>query len=143
MDFCQTAGSMKAVRLPEPGKLLVMEKLPVPDLGPEEVLVRVQAAGICHSDAHYRAGLSYSGPLPVTLGHEIAGVVEETGANVKNIAGGARVCVHYMAACGGCKSCFSGHEQFCDSGRMIGKHQDGGYADSFPHSVAQPIPAAG
>jgi propanol-preferring alcohol dehydrogenase len=93
------------------------------------VLVRVHATGICHSDAHYRAGVSRAHPLPMTLGHEIAGVAAETGANVKHISKGARVCVHYLATCGRCHFCFAGQEQFCDTGRMIGKERDGGYAE--------------
>jgi D-arabinose 1-dehydrogenase-like Zn-dependent alcohol dehydrogenase len=120
---------MKAVRLIEVGKPLRLETVPAPEIGPDEVLVRVLAAGICHSDAHYRAGVSKAGPLPMTLGHEIAGVAEEIGAGVKHIAPGARVCVHYMATCGVCAACFAGHEPFCASGRMIGKQWDGGYAE--------------
>jgi D-arabinose 1-dehydrogenase-like Zn-dependent alcohol dehydrogenase len=120
---------MKAIRLIEVGKPLRLETLPTPQIGPDEVLVRVQAAGICHSDAHYRAGVSQAGPLPMTLGHEIAGVAEEIGANVKHIVKGARVCVHYMATCGQCACCCDRHEQFCATGRMIGKHWDGGYAE--------------
>ncbi len=120
---------MKAVRLIKVGKPLRLETLPVPQIGPEDVLVRVHAAGICHSDAHYRAGVSRVSPLPMTLGHEIAGVAAETGANVKHIAKGARVCVHYLATCGLCHFCFAGQEQFCDTGQMIGKERDGGYAE--------------
>jgi len=120
---------MKAVRLIEIGKPLRMEDLPAPDPGPEEVLVRVHAAGICHSDAHYRAGVSRVHPLPRTPGHEIAGVAEKIGANVKHIARGTRVCVHYLATCGHCAYCFAGQEQFCATGKMIGKEQDGGYAE--------------
>src|SRR5580658_9980056 len=117
---------MKAVRLVEVGKALGLEIVPAPEIGAEEVLVRVVAAGICHSDAHYRAGVSNAAPLPMTLGHEIAGVAEEIGASVKHIAKGARVCVHYMATCGACAACRAGHEHFCATGRMIGKHLDGG-----------------
>lgn len=120
---------MKAVRLIEIGKPLRMETLPVPEIGPDDVLVRVRAAGICHSDAHYRSGVSVVNPLPRTLGHEIAGIAEEAGANVKHIAKGARVCVHYLATCGHCAGCFAGQEQFCDTGMMIGKERDGGYAE--------------
>jgi D-arabinose 1-dehydrogenase-like Zn-dependent alcohol dehydrogenase len=120
---------MKAVRLIEVGKPLRLEMLATPQIGAEEVLVRVEGAGVCHSDAHYRAGVSKAGPLPMTLGHEIAGVAEEIGTNVKHIAKGARVCVHYMATCGTCAACLAGHEQFCATGRMIGKHLDGGYAE--------------
>jgi len=120
---------MKAVRLIAIGKPLRLETLPVPQIGPEDVLVRVHAAGICHSDAHYRAGVSRANPLPMTLGHEIAGVAAEFGTNVKHIAKGARVCVHYLATCGHCHFCFAGQEQFCDTGQMIGKERDGGYAE--------------
>jgi len=120
---------MKAVRLIEVGKPLRLETLPAPQIGTDEVLVRVEAAGICHSDAHYRAGVSSASPLPMTLGHEIAGVAEEIGGSIKHISKGARVCVHYMATCGQCGPCAGGHEQFCLTGRMIGKHRDGGYAE--------------
>jgi D-arabinose 1-dehydrogenase-like Zn-dependent alcohol dehydrogenase len=127
--WCEDFAFMKAVRLVEVGKPLRLETLPLPQIGPEEVLVRVHTAGICHSDAHYRAGVSNASPLPMTLGHEIAGVAEEIGTNVKHIAKGARICVHYMATCGACAACSAGHEQFCATGRMIGKHWDGGYAE--------------
>lgn len=120
---------MKAVRLVQAGQLLRTQNLPVPDVGPRDVLVRVKAAGICHSDVHYRAGISVVRPLPRTLGHEISGVVEKCGNEVARLHPGNRVCIHYMATCGDCEYCSRGHEQFCTSGRMIGKHRDGGYAE--------------
>jgi propanol-preferring alcohol dehydrogenase len=89
----------------------------------------VKAAGICHSDAHYRAGKSVVRPLPLTLGHEVAGVVERTGADVANFKAGDRVCLHYLASCGECVYCQRGNEQFCVSGAMMGKYRDGGYAE--------------
>jgi propanol-preferring alcohol dehydrogenase len=92
-------------------------------------LIRVKGAGICHSDAHYRAGISPVSPLPLTLGHEVAGVVEEIGAEVSGFAKGDRVCVHYLATCGDCSFCHNGTEQFCPTAQMIGKHRDGGYAE--------------
>ena len=67
---------MRAVRMVAVGKPLEMFDLPVPEIGDRDVLVRVRAAGICHSDVHYRAGKSPVHPLPLTLGHEVAGVVE-------------------------------------------------------------------
>jgi len=91
--------------------------------------VRIKAAGICHSDVHYRAGASAVGPLPQTLGHEVAGVVEEVGAQVTNVAVGDRVCLHYLLTCGDCYYCSLGSEQFCVQGSMIGKYCDGGYAE--------------
>ncbi len=120
---------MKAVRLVHAGHPLKMQELPVPDVGARDVLIRIKAAGICHSDAHYRAGISVVRPLPRTLGHEIAGVVEKCGQEVTRLHPGNRVCVHYMATCGDCEYCNRGCEQFCTSGKMIGKHRDGGYAE--------------
>lgn len=93
------------------------------------MLVRVKAAGICHSDAHYRAGTSRVDSLPLTLGHEIAGVVESIGGNIKQLRVGERVCLHYMVTCGGCPWCAKQNEQFCETGAMIGKSRDGGYAE--------------
>jgi len=120
---------MKAVRLLAPGRPLETCEVPKPQPAPGEVLVRVRAAGICHSDAHYRAGRSAAGPLPLTLGHEVAGVVEQLGAGPACFQPGERVCVHYLATCGHCEWCDRGQEQFCSTGKMIGKHRDGGYAE--------------
>jgi len=120
---------MKAVRLVEIGQPLEMQEVPVPEPGPRDVLVRVEAAGICHSDVHYRAGVSPVAHLPITLGHEVAGVVEQVGALVTGCQPGDRVSAHYMATCGECHYCAMGHEQFCKRGEMIGKHRDGGYAE--------------
>jgi 2-desacetyl-2-hydroxyethyl bacteriochlorophyllide A dehydrogenase len=120
---------MKAVRLIKPGCPLELREIPVPVPGSHDVLVRVKAAGICHSDAHYRAGKSRVHPLPMTLGHEVAGIVEKTGAEVSRLKTGDRVCLHYMATCGDCAYCSEGSEQFCTSGQMIGKYRDGGYAE--------------
>ncbi len=120
---------MKAVRLVAVKQPLQMHQVPVPSVGERDVLVHVKAAGICHSDAHYRAGTSPAGPLPLTLGHEVAGVVEKVGSQVANVKVGDRVCLHYLATCGNCTYCSKGNEQFCAQGAMIGKHRDGGYAE--------------
>lgn len=120
---------MKAVRLVAPGRPLALHDVPVPVPGPDDALIRVHAAGICHSDAHYRAGTSPAGPLPLALGHEVAGVVERVGAQVRNFHPGDRVCVHYLATCGACAWCKGGHEQFCATGQMLGKHRPGGFAE--------------
>ena len=69
---------MKAIQLIEPGRPLELREVSVPVVGPRDVLVRVKAAGICHSDVHYRAGKSLVRPLPLTLGHEVAGVIEKS-----------------------------------------------------------------
>jgi len=106
-----------------------MQDIEVPTVGARDVLVRVKAAGICHSDAHYRAGRSEVRPLPLTLGHEVAGVVEGVGAEVAQLQPGDRVCLHYLASCGVCSYCQRGNDQFCVSGKMMGKFRDGGYAE--------------
>ena len=119
---------MKAVRLQRYGQPLVDETVPVPAPGPQDVRVRVRAAGICHSDAHYRAGVAPAN-LPCTLGHEVAGIVEACGGLVTRFRVGDRVCLNYLVTCGDCRECRSGHEQFCMTGEMIGKHRDGGFAE--------------
>jgi len=120
---------MKAARLVKPGQPLELHEVPIPATGPHDVLVRVKAAGICHSDAHYRAGISSVEPLPMTLGHEVAGEVEQVGREVKTVKPGDRVCLHYLATCGNCDWCRNGNEQFCRAAQMIGKHRAGGYAE--------------
>jgi 2-desacetyl-2-hydroxyethyl bacteriochlorophyllide A dehydrogenase len=120
---------MKAVRLTAIGSPLEEVEVAIPPVGARDVLIRVKGAGICHSDAHYRAGVSPVEPLPLTLGHEVAGIVEKTGANVAGFAAGDHVCVHYLVTCGACSFCAAGTEQFCSGAQMIGKNRDGGYAE--------------
>jgi len=110
---------MRAVRLIEAGRPLAACGIDPPGIGPQDVLVRVKAAGICHSDAHYRAGRLPAGPLPVTPGHEVAGTVEQVGTDVAAIEPGDRVCLHYMVTCGECVCCVEGREQFCTSGTIL------------------------
>jgi 2-desacetyl-2-hydroxyethyl bacteriochlorophyllide A dehydrogenase len=120
---------MKAIRLSAIGSPLEEQRIEIPPVGSRDVLIRVRAAGICHSDAHYRDKVSPVRFLPITLGHEVAGVVEETSADVSAFTKGDRVCVHYLVTCGQCRFCQAGTEQFCPTGEMIGKHRDGGYAE--------------
>jgi 2-desacetyl-2-hydroxyethyl bacteriochlorophyllide A dehydrogenase len=120
---------MRAVQLIQVGKPLKDADVARPRIGSTEVLVRVAACGICHSDVHYRAGVSAIDPLPLTLGHEVAGRVETVGDDVAHVSPGDRVYVHYLVHCGCCDFCLRGSEQFCAKGQMIGKHRDGGYAE--------------
>jgi 2-desacetyl-2-hydroxyethyl bacteriochlorophyllide A dehydrogenase len=133
---------MKSIRMVKAGKPLELQEIPVPNIGEKDILVQVRAAGICHSDAHYRAGRSTMGNLPLTLGHEVAGVVEKIGAQVTNVKVGERVCLHYNITCGDCYYCSTGNEQFCDTVKMIGHHVDGGYAEyiAVPARNAIPLP---
>jgi 2-desacetyl-2-hydroxyethyl bacteriochlorophyllide A dehydrogenase len=121
--------TMKAVRMIAVGQPLEMQEIPVPDIGSLDVLIKIKAAGICHSDVHYRAGKSPVRPLPMTLGHEIAGVVEALGNDVHSLKLGDRVCLHYLLSCGNCFYCSAGSEQFCVEGSMLGHYTNGGYAE--------------
>jgi propanol-preferring alcohol dehydrogenase len=78
----------------------------------------------------------------LTLGHEVAGVVEALGDGVTTHRAGERVCLHYLVTCGECRDCRAGREQFCTVGQMIGKDRDGGYADfvRVPARNAHPLP---
>ncbi len=120
---------MRAVRLVEQKKRVQMQEIAIPRFEAKDVLIRVKAAGICHSDAHYRSGVTRVGPLPVTLGHEVAGIVEAVGTDVSRFKPGDRACVHYLVSCGECRYCSRGSEQFCTTGKMIGKYRDGGWAE--------------
>src|SRR4030095_15962943 len=111
---------MKAVRLIQLGKALEDAEVALPEIGPSDVLVRVAACGMCHSDAHFRAGLSPIDPLPVTLGHEVAGYVASVGREVRHLSPKDRVYVHYLVSCGSCEFCLNGLEQFCIKVQMIG-----------------------
>jgi len=142
MKTTGAAVQSRAVRLPAPGRPLVDETVDVAPPGPGEILVRVKAAGICHSDAHYRAGTG-STRHPLTLGHEVAGVVAATGTRVASPRVGERVCLHYLVTCGTCPDCRAGREQFCSTGQMIGKDRDGGFAELIrvPARNAHVLPA--
>lgn len=132
---------MRAVRLAALGAPLIECDIDEPNAGRGEVRVRVEACGICHSDAHYRSGFGAIA-TPRTLGHEIAGTVTAVGDGVTSVAAGDRVAIHYLLSCGECRACRTAGEQFCESGRMIGKQADGGHAESIvvPEANAIPIP---
>jgi len=120
---------MKAIRFMGVKQPLEMQEIPIPEIGEQDILVKVKAAGICHSDAHYRAGISPVRPVPLTLGHEVAGVVEKIGAQVTNVKIGERVCLHYNISCGDCYHCSTGNDQFCEKVLMLGHYTNGGYAE--------------
>ena len=120
---------MRAVQLVVPGQPLEGRDLPESAPRHGEVAVRVEAAGICRSDVHYRAGYPSAGPRPIALGHEVAGVIEAVGDGVAPDRVGERVCLHYQVSCGDCRHCVRGSEQFCPTGTMLGKSRPGGYAE--------------
>src|SRR3989442_78232 len=97
------------------GAPVTIEQITVPDPGPGEALVQVQACGVCHTDLHYREG-GINDAFPFLLGHEAAGVVEAVGADdtgVTGIAPGDFVVLNWRAVCGRCRACRRGEPQYC------------------------------
>lgn len=94
------------------GAPVSVERICVPDPGPGEALVRVQACGVCHTDLHYREG-GINDDFPFLLGHEAAGVVEQVGDGVTHVAPGDYVVLAWRAPCGECRSCRRGRPWYC------------------------------
>ncbi len=135
---------MRAIRYHGPLKPLRLEDVPVPEPGPGEVLVRVLAAGLCHTDLHFTSGLLDLGVAPLTLGHEIVGRIERAGPGVPAERIGERVVVYYYTGCGRCPHCLAGDENLCDALRAEhGFVTDGGFAEwvRAPARNAVPLPA--
>lgn len=133
---------MKAIQICGIGERLRLVDVPKPKPAAGEVLVAVKAAGICHSDAHYRSGVGALAQVPITPGHEVAGIVDSAGPGVSAARVGERVCLHYLVTCGQCAYCQRGIGQFCGEVAMIGKDRDGGYAEYIcvPEQNAMPLP---
>lgn len=109
---------VRALQLTSPGVLEVRDvDDPVP--GPDEVVVRVAGAGLCHSDLHVLHLPFEAFPLPLTLGHEVAGHVESVGPSVSAWSGGEAVLVHLAWACGTCRQCVAGRDNACAA---FGRH---------------------
>ncbi|MDY7099671.1 MAG: NAD(P)-dependent alcohol dehydrogenase [Actinomycetota bacterium] len=102
---------MRALQLTAPGQIEVRD-VPVPEIGPDEVLVEVAGAGLCHSDIHVLHAPSWP-VLPMTLGHETAGRVASLGADVSAFAEGDAVLVYLVWACGVCRPCVEGRDNVC------------------------------
>lgn len=120
---------MRAARYYEGETSLKIEEVPRPEPGPGEALVRVRAAGVCHTELHFLDGLLPPGKSPLTLGHEVAGVVEEA-APEAGVSAGDRVVAYYYAPCGRCVSCRRGWGNLCTDLRgQLGFLTDGGFAD--------------
>ncbi len=135
---------MRAVRYHGPRRPFTLESVPTPEPGPGEVLVRVTAAGICHTDLHFGSGLLDLGIAPLTLGHEAVGRIERTGEGVPAARTGERVIVYYYVGCGACERCLAGDENLCDALRAeYGFVSDGGFAEYLrvPARNAVPLPA--
>jgi propanol-preferring alcohol dehydrogenase len=107
-----------------------MADLPVPEPGPRQVLVKVEACGVCRTDLHVVDGDLRHPKLPLVPGHEIAGIVEETGKEVRGLKRGDRVGVPWLGStCGECVFCRKGSENLCERPGFTGYTIDGGYAE--------------
>jgi S-(hydroxymethyl)mycothiol dehydrogenase len=103
---------VRAVVAPAKGAPVEMRTIMVPDPGPGEAVVAVQACGVCHTDLHYREG-GINDDFPFLLGHEAAGIVESVGEGVTEVAPGDFVILNWRAVCGGCRACRRGEPWYC------------------------------
>ncbi|GIW82550.1 MAG: galactitol-1-phosphate 5-dehydrogenase [Gemmatales bacterium] len=137
---------MKALLLKEYKKLEVTD-VPEPEMGENDVLVAVQACGICGSDIHGYDGSSGRRIPPLIMGHEAAGIIRDVGRNVRHLAPGMRVTFDSMVSCGQCHFCRRGHANLCDHRRVLGVscdeyRQHGAFAEYVvvPQHIVYPIP---
>ncbi|HVM81419.1 MAG TPA: zinc-dependent alcohol dehydrogenase family protein [Stellaceae bacterium] len=121
---------MRAMAMTEPGKRLELREMPRPRPGPREVLVKVNACGVCRTDLHILDGELPAPHLPLVPGHEIVGRIAELGAEVRDLRLGERVGIPWLGwTCGVCKPCRAGRENLCNAARFTGYQIDGGYAE--------------
>ncbi|MBN2451717.1 MAG: galactitol-1-phosphate 5-dehydrogenase [Lentisphaeria bacterium] len=137
---------MKALVLEEYGRLVYTD-VPDPEVGPDEVLVRVRACGICGSDIHGLDGSTGRRRPPLVMGHEAAGVVEAVGAGVAEWRPGARVTFDSTVSCGECRYCREGRINLCDRRRVLGVsceeyRRDGAFAEyvAVPQRILYRLP---
>jgi 6-hydroxycyclohex-1-ene-1-carbonyl-CoA dehydrogenase len=121
---------MKAAVFHGPEQGLRIEDIPVPEITADQLLVKVAACGVCHTDLHYiEHGVPTFKKPPIVLGHEASGVVETVGADVAKFKQKDRVLVPAVLTCGRCPACRDGRENICSEMTMLGNHFDGAYAE--------------
>ena len=121
---------MRAMLFDGPGRPLREAEVSRPEPGANQVLLQVQACGVCRTDLHVVDGDLTEPKLPLVLGHEIVGRVEAVGVGVERLAPGHRVGVPWLGwTCGECVYCATGRENLCDRARFTGYQIDGGYAE--------------
>ena len=116
---------VKAVVARAKGAPVEVVTINVPDPGPGEAVVQVQACGVCHTDLHYREG-GINDEFPFLLGHEAAGVVEAVGEDVTSVAPGDFVVLNWRAVCGDCRACNRGEPQYCFATHNADPEDDAG-----------------
>jgi propanol-preferring alcohol dehydrogenase len=120
---------MKAMVLKAPGQALAWSDVPMPAAGPSQLLIRVEACGVCRTDLHVVDGELTDARPDVIPGHEIVGIVMEAGSEAREFQPGQRVGVPWLGwTCGTCRYCRAGRENLCDAARFTGYTLDGGYA---------------
>jgi 6-hydroxycyclohex-1-ene-1-carbonyl-CoA dehydrogenase len=121
---------MKAAVFHGPDAGLKIEDIPVPKIKDDQILVKVAACGVCHTDLHYiEHGVPTFKKPPIVLGHEASGIVEELGSAVTNVKKSQRVLIPAVLTCGHCAACRQGRENICGAMTMLGNHFDGAYAE--------------
>jgi len=134
---------MKSVVIKEPRGRPEMEERDRPKPGPDDVLIRVQACGVCHGDLMVRDGHFPFIRYPIVPGHEIAGTVEAVGEHVRSVARGARVGLSGLySSCGACAQCLGADEFLCARMEFTGVGRDGGYQEYMlaPAAYVAPLP---
>ena len=122
--------TMRAMLLEAQGSLLRLAQAPTPLPGPDQVLVRVQACGVCRTDLHIVDGELKEPKLPLILGHQIVGAVVKLGASVSRFAPGQRIGIPWLGYTDGtCRYCRRGQENLCDHALFTGYNLDGGFAE--------------
>jgi len=138
---------VKAARFTKPRSIetnpLELHDVPVPQPGDNEILIRIKACGVCHTDLHVIEGELPQKKSPLTPGHQVVGIVERVGKNVASRKVGDRVGVAWLnSTCGACEFCKKGEENLCDNAKFTGYDVDGGYAEyiAVRSEFAFPIP---
>lgn len=109
---CAMSQEVRGIIATAKGEPVTLETIVVPDPGPGEAVVAIQACGVCHTDLHYREG-GINDEFPFLLGHEAAGLVEAVGDGVTNVIPGDFVILNWRAVCGSCRACKRGQAQYC------------------------------
>ena len=132
---------MRAVRYHGPNRPFRLEEVGRREPGPGEVLVRVTASGMCHTELHFKSGLLDLGVAPITMGHEVVGRIEAVGDGVAPERTGERVIVYYYLGCMECSYCRVGDEHLCPNLRAeYGFVSDGGYAEYVTVAARNAVP---
>jgi 2-desacetyl-2-hydroxyethyl bacteriochlorophyllide A dehydrogenase len=125
----RTMNTMKAARFHSPNQPLKLEHVPIPSVGPSDVLVEVKACGVCGSDVHILKGETFTGFSPIILGHEGCGTIKTLGENVSGWNVGDRVVIDCVTTCGNCFHCLGGRDSICLNRKLTGIHLDGALAE--------------